>query len=313
MPALSAHQGTNQRTDVEGPTVALPARQTSQPGAITGVVRNENGEPIAGAAVTLLRLQLDGVTRRLVAVSAPLATIGAAGSRTNLDGSYRLSDVPPGDYVVAASANRDQVFANVQNAALVGPAMVRVPIYFPGTPSTAGAGILTLHPGETLSGVNLSLVPVVAASVEGTIRSLRGSMQGLTVGLEPVERGVSQAESPWSPVGEDGRFRFVGVPPGDYIVKAMLPESAPDRPGTPRLLAKMWGQTAVTVSGVNVRGLVVTLEPTLTFEGRLVFDGTGPPPDGRLSWCRSRHAIAAVSAWIEPAPPLGPAGFVSRV
>jgi hypothetical protein len=77
-----------------------------------------------------------------------------------------------------------------------------------------------------------------------------------------------------------GTFTFLGVPPGQYVLRAY---TAPPLSSQPALDASyrgvtLWTEQAVTVPSDGLRGLEVTLRPTARIEGRVVFDGTLSPP-----------------------------------
>ena len=70
--------------------------------------------------------------------------------------------------------------------------------------------------------------------------------------------------------GPDGRFSFRRVQPGHYIIVA--------RAVSPATRTTLWGRTEVIVAGDDIEGVNVGLEPALTLEGDLVFEGTTTPP-----------------------------------
>jgi hypothetical protein len=90
----------------------------------------------------------------------------------------------------------------------------------------------------------------------------------------------------------DGSFALNGVTPGDYVVTARasaVPAPAtPPPPGVPAINGMavpsspltLWGQADVSVSGDDIEGIEIRLQPGMTISGSLAFDGTTtPPPD----------------------------------
>jgi hypothetical protein len=78
--------------------------------------------------------------------------------------------------------------------------------------------------------------------------------------------------------GADGRFVFTRVPPGHYAIHARaFPISV--RSGATPAESAFWARTEVIVSGENVDGVTLSLEPALTLTGRITFesnDGGAP-------------------------------------
>jgi len=79
--------------------------------------------------------------------------------------------------------------------------------------------------------------------------------------------------------GEDGRFRFGRVPPGSYTISA---RALPNNASHEAMFAdtNLWGETGVVVSGDDISGIAVGLQPTLSIAGRIVFENSGGPPSG---------------------------------
>jgi len=83
--------------------------------AITGLVLDEAGEPVIGIQVRALRRLLVGIQRRFVYTGA----VGWTDDR----GIYRIAGLPPGDYMVAATATQVSVPASaMQDMRQSGPA-----------------------------------------------------------------------------------------------------------------------------------------------------------------------------------------------
>jgi len=76
-----------------------------------------------------------------------------------------------------------------------------------------------------------------------------------------------------------GRFMFVGVPAGQYTLQSevMPPPSGPNTPPPPASRGG-WVNDPVTVSEGGVAGLTLTFRPGVQISGRIVFDGSKPPP-----------------------------------
>jgi hypothetical protein len=172
------------------------------------------------------------------------------------------------------------------------------PVYYPGTTSSAEAGLMALAPGEEKAGVDFQLQRVLIARIEGTIVNSAGlplqNMQVMLVnrsGVPGVDNGSARADA-------DGRFRLQNVAPGQYTVSVratsnqaqleaagrgqilqaqpgMAGRGAP--PARPEAM-RYWASADVVVDGRNISNLILTLQPGMAFSGRLQFEGALPQP-----------------------------------
>jgi hypothetical protein len=140
---------------------------------------------------------------------------------TNLDGSYSLDKVPPGTYyVIAQFAGYRSPLSGISQA----DRMVANDTTLKAVESQAEK--IVVQPGQT-NNVNLELER--GASLTGTITYDDGSpAPGVTPVLMVVDKDGKWKElgpSGLLPVSTDdrGHFRFYGLLPGKYAVKASLP------------------------------------------------------------------------------------------
>ena len=162
-------------------------------GSVAGQVRGEGGVPLAEVTIR--------------AESAGHRVSTSSGD----DGSYRLSRLPPGEFVLSAGT-RDQRY---------------VPAWYPGASIREDAQPVALERRRNLAGIDFVLQR--AGAIRGRIRALKG--------MEPLEgvRVVAEKEgsSPLSRVATSdslGRYRLAGLSPGSYLLSAGPPEEE-DRPG----------------------------------------------------------------------------------
>jgi hypothetical protein len=233
---------------LDGIDVTLPRAST-----IGGVILDEDGEPLQGAAVQVLQVQDAG--GRLVAVPAPLPR------RTDDRGRYRLFGLLPGTYIVAASVDAETSTADARGHSGYAP------IFFPGTTVADAATRIDLD-GDTNS-VNLVFTPSRAAQVRGVALDFEGPLIGGTARLIVSRRsGAMALEFPVAPLRSDGTFVFPNVPPGDYVVQVR--GDGPGRTG-------MFGYQDVSVSDVDPAPLTVRTSRGATIEGRFVIEGEVEP------------------------------------
>ncbi|HEX5068959.1 MAG TPA: carboxypeptidase-like regulatory domain-containing protein, partial [Vicinamibacterales bacterium] len=171
------------------------------------------------------------------------------------------------------------------------------PIFHPGSPTLAQAGVITIAAGEERRGIDVNLMLVPTRAIEGRVLDPSGQpatqIQLFISGngtpspmfdAAPIMTGRSTTLGP-------GRFRYTNVTAGRYTVTAK-------RPGDPPL----WAQAQVDVSGADVTGLELHLQPGLSLRGRLVFDGQTLAPPANLASVR-----------ITIAPPTGGGGGMANL
>ena len=192
-------------------------------GSVAGRVRGEGEVPLAR------------VTIRAESVDHRVST------STGEDGSYLLSRLPPGEFLISAGT-RDQRY---------------VPAYHPGASIPEDARPVAVEPRRNLAGIDFVLQR--AGAIRGRIRALQG--------MEPLEgvRVVAerQGASPISRVAVSdsrGRYRLAGLSPGPYLLSAGPPEGE-DRPGRqqPGWLRQFYPRQFIRESAV-----AVDVEPDLT-------------------------------------------------
>src|SRR5207247_2683632 len=126
-----------------GPTFDLAEGETHEKvdvtlarwGTFAGRVVDEYGDPLQGARVQLLQVRYEAGRRRLVAANAPART-------TDDLGRYRLSAIPPGQYVVSATVG------DVASADL--PGYTRS--YFPSTPNPSEPQFVSIGASQDVAG-----------------------------------------------------------------------------------------------------------------------------------------------------------------
>ena len=226
----------------------LALRITPQ-GAVSGKVTDEDGDPIAGAAVQLLRTSYIEGRPQLTATGF---------TQTNDLGEYRIFGVNPGRYYLSASTARsfdkkDDNFA---------------PTYFPGTIDPAVAGRLEIIAGLQLRSIDLTLRKTPVLNVKGKFsgpgheQSTRsGTMQlyprGL-IGLAALMRNFTTIR------GTAGVFEFPNVLPGSYVLVA---DQAEDKD------KHYFARIPVEVGNSSIDDLHVTLSEGVEIQGRIRMEG----------------------------------------
>jgi 5-hydroxyisourate hydrolase-like protein (transthyretin family) len=297
-------------TDTFGKQVLLQDRQAvanvtislSHGGSISGVVRDDRGDPVFQATVTVYRWMTSFGVRRLAPVES---------TQTDERGMYRISRLPPRDYLLGAAPAEFSMPETREGPHPFGFAA----IFHPGVATGNAAESIQLGLGEQKSGVDLQLPLVALGRVSGTVVDGSGRpVAGVNVTLLPKDAG--SGESGHSVETErDGRFKVESVAPGSYAVTAstiptqhgfagaflnkrmrfdgslhfevqptvQIVEAEKIVTGQTRALAADAPPAAasgdVTVAGGGDVNVMLTLEPPRKVAGRLVFEGpTRPPP-----------------------------------
>jgi hypothetical protein len=168
-------------------------------------------------------------------------------------------------------------------------------LFYPASATPAQASILTLHSGETRTGVDFQLRLVTTARVSGTVTLPAGSPGGL-----PVRLVATASDNPANNAdidvavavtAADGAFTFLAVPPGDYTAEAekrppppippelasnpMVQMALGDRSGQPTV--PLFARAHVSVGAADVTGLALALDEGAHVSGRVQFEGSQPP------------------------------------
>jgi hypothetical protein len=179
-------------------------------GAISGRVVNRDGEPIAGNYVGLARYKWDGGVRTLTDVFQ---------AQCNDIGEYRISSAPPGRYILRVWRSDIRSQRDVDRSAKPRQEDY-VTSYYPGVADPGAAVPLDLAPGQTLTGLNLTMVKARVSRVSGRVVNQTGSKpQSISVILSPVPMFAGQI---LGVVNAQGEFEFNPVPLGDYTLIAIV-------------------------------------------------------------------------------------------
>jgi len=322
------------------------------PAAVNGRVLDERGEPVVGVPVRVLAQILVGGRPQVAA--GPTAI-------TDDRGAYRIAGLRPGKYVVQVPSVQSTVTAgtdpniNPRSAAprsaplaaidLAGgvryavgdyatppaaPRSLAYPItYHPAARTVAEAAAIDLNYGDDRQALDITLTPVPAARISGTVEGPSEAVSGLMLRLMPegAEDMGTASEAATTIVDANGRFTFVGVAAGNYTIDARrtlaqfdvssTAGSPPPLPTPPGFMftgmtsasvasapagtslstrrasgaASYWSLTPVNVGSRDVDGVSVVMRRGATLTGSLVWEGrSGPPEQPR-----------ALPVWAEPA------------
>ena len=177
---------------------------------IAGLVRNEDGIPIANILVQALRRTYGARGNRTITLFSNTLTDDL--------GAYRLYWIDPGDYYINASY-LPQLPTPV-NANEDAPRAAYSPTYYPGIADPAEARPARIDGGTVVGGIDFRLQRAPAVKVRGTIYSiLSGAPTQASVTL--IAPGESGSTARYSiQTDEKGVFEMKGVIAGSYVLSA---------------------------------------------------------------------------------------------
>jgi hypothetical protein len=208
----------------EGTTLTLaPGQQLRQImfrvaplGAIAGRVSDEDGEPVMGVGIQVLRFNHANGRRQLISV---------AGASSNDRGEYRVFGLRAGRYLLRASLPGAPISRPVETGALTPEAQdPYASVYYPGVLEVDSASPVSLAEGSELADVDFQLHKVRAVTVRGHMVSPaeKFSASQIQVVLAHNEGNVAsyidRASAFVDPV--TGKFEILGVSPGSYLLVA---------------------------------------------------------------------------------------------
>jgi len=234
-------------------------------GVITGRVTNANGEPVIAVAVTVVRVRdAEGAPARGGYPSRPRLT--------NDRGVYRIYGLTPGTYVVAAN-RRDNNFRPSAT-----PYDDELPAYHPAATTRADAAEIKVSYGVEITGVDIRYGGGRGHTLSGVVSGGKGIVTRPAVSVQLFgAKGELSAASAYIRPGDDNRgFAFYGLPDGEYTVTA---RSSGDDQGLAAAPAR------IKLSGADVTGIEMKLDPLGSLSGRVVIDGlpTSCDPKRKIS------------------------------
>ena len=260
---------------------------------ITGQLVDEDGVALPLAAVRAMRYVYRQGQRQLVPVGE---------DRSDDRGQYRIFGLAPGNYYVSATAPRQLRRAAVGRVAPGAGAPARrfadpfeppradadqglgyAPTYYPGATGLGQALPVTLGLSTEMTGVDFGVLLVPTARVSGTVLRADGAHPGAArVVLVPEDGAFFRGATSGARVEDNGRFEIRHVPPGRYILRAVLRRAfrGPRDSGRPRgRTPPMFASQALEIDGFDVTDLTLVLGPGARLSGSVDFDTTGSDPD----------------------------------
>lgn len=300
----------------------------------TGTVVDDAGDPVVGAGVVAFR----AVFRR-----SGLGYDVAGTAQTDDRGVFQHARLRPGDYLFCAcdygplpldagvmatlGAEPTNLLAAEERGLRMGVNAVErdssfrtyTKAFHPVGSSVELAAPVTLASGEDRQGVNIQTTAVPSLALSGRVTGMTGPLSSGSVRLGPVDQlsGLVLGSVVPTEVQPDGRFRFWGVAPGDYLLTVRHRPStgtgtldgaalavlgargqALKRAATSKPVALGGQEVAeiqVSIGNRDLTNLEVPIQGSVSLKGRVVFAGGTPQPTA-AELTRVSIALEALSA-----------------
>jgi len=199
-----------------------------------------------------------------------------------------------------------------------------LPTYAPSSPAPSGATKVTIAGGEERAGVDILVRLTLATNIQGVLTTPLDTGVAVQMTLISDDPTIDSPQTSSTRVDQNGKFMFRTVAPGKYTLFAQtIPGQPPmtlingqmaGAPSQPIVLTdaqKMWGKARVTVAGEPQIDVSVSLEPSRSISGIVVFDMAKQPDLARarmtvsLSWAPSPQTM---SFGRQPQTQVGPDG-----
>ena len=236
--------------------------QSSQPapspgtGIISGVVVNENHEPVALAQVQVFSAPATAVQAQQDQ-TVPFSMRASGSASTDSGGRFQISGLQSGEYLVAVEAVPSLSSGATRQTPRYGTT------FYPSTIDYQSAVRVSPRP-DVFDPIQIQLVQVKGARVAGTVVSTSGrSASGMEVRL--FHRfGDFGSEAPVAVVSDKGTFEIARVPPGWYRLTVAPRQLASD------VQRSEFATRLIEVQGEDIDDLVLPLGTGASISGRVL-------------------------------------------
>jgi hypothetical protein len=184
-------------------------------GALSGRVLDQDGDPLQGVGIQVLRVSYASGMRQLIPV---------AGASSNDRGEYRCYDLPAGRYFVLATPKGSPLSHPMEAGALVPEVQdAYVPLYYPGVVELESASAVPVPEGGDIQQIDFRLQSVRATTLRGRVSgSVKFDSNQIQVVLAHNDHGfasyIDRATAVVDPA--TGKFEIRRVAPGSYFLVA---------------------------------------------------------------------------------------------
>ncbi|HWS88091.1 MAG TPA: carboxypeptidase-like regulatory domain-containing protein [Pyrinomonadaceae bacterium] len=239
--------------------------------SIAGRVTHADGDPAVNVSVSLLRRSSDGRVQRYLPGSTAAAL---SGLRTDDRGMYRLTGLPPGEYLIgvneAVNHGSPAVGARSVGEDLSGlfrgmftPQLLMT--FYPSATSLKEAGVIKVGPGDERGDADVRIPERDLRVVGGVVRARRGGrpvrLAGVTIKRrdDPLAADVPLVHyyegSEYGPnsttTDDEGRWWLSEIPDGSYTITVRPPEEYEETPAVASVNMNSSVANANAVAGVT--------------------------------------------------------------
>ena len=180
---------------------------------ISGRVVNEDGDPWTHAQVNLFRSEWSHGHPKIH---------GFDGGSANDEGEFRIGQIPPGKYYLAAEPDNGWEMKNRPSGKEV---LLRQPTWYPNSLDLEGATSIIVGPGIHISGLEIRLRRGSTHRIRGTLLGSdnistdesNGPFGGRSILAERMSGAAVNGRA--GAIHSDGSFEIAGVPSGTYEIR----------------------------------------------------------------------------------------------
>ena len=218
-------------------------------GILAGRVIDDEGEPVQGAMVMLMRWTNSRGVKSLTARGR---------DTTNDRGEYRISDVPPGRYFIQVNWNR----GTAAPQEVGGVRMAYVATLYPNASDPAQATRIQVTAGLELGGQDITMRREKVVKVSGKLLEPDGSpAKNALVGFIATDTQIVMGWS-MTPVDAKGGFKTDNVRPGNYNVIATRMDGSIGRQSA----------QSIQVGDTDIDNVTLQLQPPMEASGTITVE-----------------------------------------
>ncbi len=236
---------------------------------VSGTVTEETGDPIASWEVRLWQIDYGQDERRTL--------VGRSGAQSRADGTFRITNVPPGRYYLSAGIPPQD---DGRMRASRPPRLDLVKTFYPSELDFSRSAVVDVTPGAELRGMDIRVRKAQVYSISGSLVPGPGADDAVGQDLrlfgedglgDLVQMGTARVQS------SDNSWQFRGFAPGEYLILGGGDEGGVNPQHCIR--------RRVSVTDSDLKGLVFPLGDCPQLTGTIKFEDapTEVPPSVTLT------------------------------